>query len=68
VEILPRAAGALLEGLHDTQTLVGPAGEVQVCLELADNPVAAPCAVPRAITVPSSSLILREIVPSKAVP
>jgi hypothetical protein len=41
MEILPRAAGALLEGLHDTQTLVGPAGEVQVRLELADYPVAA---------------------------
>src|SRR3712207_3123950 len=41
VAILARPARALLEGLDDPQTLVGPAVELQVRLELADHPVAA---------------------------
>jgi len=41
VEVLARPAGALLEGLHDHEVLVGPAVELQVRLELAYYPVAA---------------------------
>ena len=68
MEVLAGPAGALLEGLHNPKALVGPAVELQVRLELADYSVTAPCVVPSAITVPSSSRILSEIVPSVAVP
>jgi hypothetical protein len=54
VEVFTRPTGALLDGLNDSEALVGPAGELEVRLS--------------AITVPSSSRILSEITPSKAVP
>src|SRR5215208_7625454 len=40
VEVFTRPTGALLEGLNGSEALVGPAGELEVRLELADYPVA----------------------------
>src|SRR5919112_1163882 len=41
VEVLARPAGALLEGFDDSQAPVWPTVELEVCLELIYNPIAA---------------------------